>query len=57
MTDQEKQILEKLADAWNLFLELPNEHGDDLNEFRHHIHILQRQIMSRPTRRTMKDIQ
>lgn len=57
MTDREKQILEKLADAWNLFLGLPNEHNDDLIEFRHHIHILQRQVMSRPTRRTMKDIQ
>lgn len=55
MTEQEKDCLEALAMAWNLFLELPTEHSDDVDDFRKGIHVLQRQIMARPTRRDMND--
>lgn len=55
MTDQERKVLDALSAAWNEFLSLPEEGPHDTDEFRQHIHILQRQIMSRPTRRTLRD--
>lgn len=54
MTKEEIQIIELLGKVWNLFLELPSEHDSDNREFEYGIHILQRQIMARPTRRNMK---
>jgi hypothetical protein len=53
MTDEEMKILELLAEAWNKFLELPTEHESDIREFQYGIHVLQRQVMARPTRREM----
>jgi hypothetical protein len=51
MTDLEQTVPSHLVDAWNSFLRLPIEHSDDIDEFRHGIHALQKQIMARPTRR------
>jgi hypothetical protein len=51
MTDLEQTVLSHLVDAWNAFLRLPIEHSDDIDEFRHGIHALQKQIMARPARR------
>lgn len=36
-------------------IELPSEHESDIREFQHHLHILQRQVMSRPARREMNN--
>lgn len=55
LTEKEYEVLEYLGHAWNSFYSLPIEHGDDTDEFRHHLHILQRQIMCRPVRRSMKE--
>lgn len=57
MTSDEKKVLDALVSAWNLFMGLPVEHADDNNDFRHHLHILQRQVMSRPARRQLNGIQ
>lgn len=53
MTQEEREVFDRLVDAWNAFTRLPVEHDDDNDEFRHGIHALQRQIMARPTRRKM----
>ena len=53
MTEQEKKLLNMTGKLANGFSELPVEHVSDLNEFVHHIHILQRMILCRPTRRKM----
>lgn len=55
MTQGELDVMEALIDAWNLFVELPVEHGDDAGEFRHHLHILQRQILARQGRRDFNE--
>lgn len=55
LTEEEQKVMNCLADVWNSFLELPTEHADDLSDFRYGIHVLQRQIMCRPTRREMND--
>ncbi len=55
MTEQERRALDAISAAWNEFLLLPEEGPHDTDEFRHYIHILQRQIMSRPTRRQLRD--
>lgn len=54
MTEQERVVIDRLVDAWNAFLLLPEEHDDDTDEFRHCIHRLQEKVMSRPIRRTLK---
>lgn len=51
MTDKEKAVIQALIEAWNRYIELPNEHPDDHTEFRHGIHRLQEKIMARPGRR------
>ena len=57
MNDQERKVLDALVVAWNEFCGLTVEHPDDSADFRHHIHILQRQIMSRPVRRQLREEQ
>lgn len=42
MTEQERRVLDAISAAWNEFLLLPEEGPHDTDEFRHHIHILQR---------------
>lgn len=53
LTAQERVVLDKLAAAWNAYLELSKAHPDQDAEFRHGIHTLQHQIMARPTRRML----
>lgn len=52
MTDTENKIMDHLADAWNLFITLPTQHPDDVNEFRTKLHDLQRSVMAREAVRT-----
>lgn len=54
LTDTERAVLTKLAEAWNMYLILGKEHPDQDAEFRHGIHALQHQIMARPTRRMLQ---
>lgn len=51
LTPQEAAVVAALIVAWNAFVMLPVEHGDDLAEFRHGIHALQHQIFARPALR------
>jgi len=53
MTEDEKAVVLALADAWNLFLNLPVEHSDDVHEFRRTIHTAQEKVLSRSGRREM----
>lgn len=53
ITDAEREVLSATAEAWNTFLTLPVEHPDDLAEFRHALHALQRIVLTRPTRRAL----
>lgn len=55
MDEAEWEVLDHLVRAWNAFLKLPNEHPDQVDEFRHTFHDLQRQIMVRPVRRAMAE--
>lgn len=50
LTQPEQDVLDNLVKAWNSFMELPIQHGDDITEFRHGIHRLQEKVLSRPTR-------
>ncbi|TJW14333.1 MAG: hypothetical protein E5W82_10160 [Mesorhizobium sp.] len=54
MTPAEQEVLIALVNAWNKFVDLPIEHGDDLTEFRHGIHSLQHIVLMRPTRRAVR---
>jgi hypothetical protein len=51
LTEEERLILDKLAEAWNLFVKIPVQHPMHQQEFAHAIHAAQRIIMSRPTAR------
>lgn len=51
VTKKEKKVLKHLAKAWNKFLKLPIQHDDDIDEFRHGIHNLQRLLAIREARR------
>lgn len=51
ITSEEGKILDLMAEAWNLFLELPREHIEEVADFRRHLHDLQRVVLSRPTGR------
>lgn len=53
LSSEEAAVLDLLAEAWNAFTRLGQEHPDQSAEFRHGIHALQCQIMARPTRRLM----
>lgn len=52
LTDEERAVLDKLAEAWNLFVKLPVQHPMHGQEFAHAIHAAQRLVMSRPVART-----
>ncbi len=49
MTQQEQKVIDKLVEAWNEFIKLAPAHPDDMNDFRYHLHSLQRVIFSRQT--------
>ena len=53
MTEEEIGTLELLAQAWNAFLELPEVHQDDRNDFRKSIHDAQRLVMARSGHRAL----
>lgn len=53
MTDDERAVVLALAEAWKAFLRLPDEHRDDVDEFRRAIHAAQEKVLARPGRREM----
>lgn len=55
VTEQEYKVIMLLADIWNEFLKLPQEHGDDITEFRFLVHQAQEKILARSGRRAMNE--
>lgn len=53
MTDDEREIVEKLGEVWNLFLKLPVEHPTANLEFSAGIHVLQNHVAARATLRDL----
>jgi hypothetical protein len=51
VTADEEAVITALAEAWNLFLELPVEHPSDLGEFLAIIHGAQDKVLARAGRR------
>lgn len=51
LTAQERAVLDKLMEAWNLYNELPVQHPSHQMEAQRSMHELQRLVMSRPTAR------
>lgn len=47
MTPEEEKALRLLAEAWNVFVTLPEMHHMDRHEFAHAIHAAQNIILSR----------
>ena len=56
LTVKEINIIEKLADCYNSFIELEDQHPSDEEDFSRHIHVLQRHVMARSTRREHPDL-
>jgi len=54
MTDDEVLVVHLLADAWNAFCDLPEEHPSDADEFCRAIHAAQDIVLARPARRDLK---
>ena len=46
-TEKEKEVLNLTATMWNQFIELENNQPDDINDFRYHIHSLQRLVYTK----------
>ena len=51
VTKQERKVLELLAEAWNAFCELPEEHPMEKAEFCGAIHSCQDKVLMRTGRR------
>jgi hypothetical protein len=56
ITAQEQMILSLTADAWGLWLELPDKHPDDLDEFRYAVHQIQMLVAYRVARRAAPEV-
>lgn len=51
LTENEKRVLQSLADAWNVFVGLGKQHPDDIDEFRRAIHAAEQLVAVRVARR------
>lgn len=56
LTDQEKYCLAELANAWNVFTQLPDKHPSDDAEFLTAIHDAQKMIALRVARRVNTEV-
>ena len=56
MNEDEKLVLQNLADAWNNFCKLSNKDADDVQEFQMAVHSAQMQIALRVARRVNPEI-
>lgn len=54
--DKEKEVLDKTLETWNAYLELDEDNKDETNDFRFHIHAIQRIILGRSTWRVLRDM-
>lgn len=56
LTDQERAVVDALAEAWNRYVDLPIEHDDDQDEFRRAIHAANAKVLMRPGRREYRGL-
>ena len=56
MTEKELNLIEILANVWNEYLQLPEQHCNDRQEFCEAIHRLQHLLMIRDARRNHPDV-
>lgn len=52
MTKDEKRVLKKIGETHKAFMELEQQHPDDLRDFINGVHIMQGLIMQRVCRRS-----
>lgn len=57
VTKKELITINKSADLWESFLDLPITHTGDINEFKFHIHAIQNIILFRSAYRVMHNIE
>jgi len=55
MTENEREVIDLLAKAWNSYVNLPVEHSSDLIEFQTAIHSAQLLVLARLGRRIYND--
>ena len=53
ITPAEQEVLDSLADAWNKYIRLQEQHPEDRTEFMRAIHVAQNIVLARPTCREM----
>ena len=56
LTEEEKEVLDHLKNAWNAFMNLDNKHPSDNSEFQRAIHLAQQKIGMRIARRADPDM-
>lgn len=56
LTNDEAEVLHRLASAWDLWVHLDDKRWDDDDEFRHAIHAAQHLVALRVARRVDRDI-
>lgn len=56
LTRKERELIEKLGECWNDFLQLPEQHTMDKTEFCHGIHRLQDKVGARPAIRELNSL-
>ena len=56
MTDEEKELVLMLNDVYERFMELPEQHHSDKDEFVNALHVLQHLVMIRSVRRRHPDL-
>ena len=56
VTPEEREVVSALTRAWNLFLALPVEHQDDVDDFRRAIHVANAKVLMRSGRRELNEI-
>jgi hypothetical protein len=52
LTSDEQAVMDRLVDAWNLFVQMERTHKDELREFADAIHRLQDMLALRIVRRS-----
>jgi hypothetical protein len=52
VTDEEKEVLKKIGEAHKAFMNLKQDHPDDIRDFVNGVHIMQGLIMQRIARRS-----
>lgn len=48
LTDREMAVIQRLVEAWNVYITLPQLRPHHLNDFQRYIHEAQRIVMCRP---------